>query len=381
MAKDYYKILGVEKSATADEIKKAYRRLAMKLHPDRNPGNKEAENQFKEVQEAYAVLSDEKKKALYDQLGPDGFANAAQGGGAGAGGFSGFENVGDIFGDLFGDIFGAARGGRGPRPPARGDDLLTRVRITLEEAALGCTKSVKIPQMVHCSECGGSGARKGTKPEKCKQCGGRGQVYMQQGFFSVQQTCHVCHGTGEVIRDPCSKCHGAGRVQLQKTLSVKIPAGVDDGDRVRLAGEGNAGEVGAPVGDLYVEIEVAEHPIFKREGLDLRCEIPISFVSAALGDDACEVPTLKGKVKLKIPEGTQSGKIFRLSGQGVRGVRGGCGDLYCVVHVETPVKLNAEQKELLRKFEESLAKDQKQHSPLARTWLDRVKDFFAKFNG
>lgn len=382
MKKSYYDTLGVTKDASGDEIKKAYRRLAMKFHPDRNPNNKSAENKFKEIQEAYAVLSDDKKRSLYDQLGPDGFENAAQGG-AGPGGYSGFTNASDIFGDfgdIFGDIFGGARGGNGGgrERRGRGNDLITNIKISLENAVFGVTTTIQLSRLANCEECGGTGARKGTKATTCKTCGGRGQLYIQQGFFSIQQPCHACQGTGEVIADPCPKCHGRGQEQVAKTLSVKIPPGVDDGDRVRLTGEGNAGYHGAPAGDLYVQISVLPHKIFRREGLDLYCEVPITFLGAALGEEY-EIPTLDGKVKLKIPAETQSGKVLRLSGKGIKGLRGGQGHLFCKVTVETPINLSNEQKEALSKFDELLAKDRKKHSPIAKGWFESVKDFFSKF--
>ena len=380
---NYYDILGVSKTASGDEIKKAYRRLAMKYHPDRNPNNKEAENKFKEIQEAYAVLSDDKKRSLYDQLGAEGFARAAQGGASGAGGFGGFENMGDIFGDIFGDMFGgggrAHSGSHKRSERARGEDLLINIKIKLEEAIFGTTITIKVPQRINCSECSGTGARKGTKPITCKTCGGSGQLYLQQGFFSIQQTCNACHGTGEIISDPCSKCHGRGQVQIQKTLSVKIPPGVDDGDRIRLVGEGNAGERGAKAGDLYVQVSVAPHKIFKRSALDLYCEVPITFAAATLGEEY-EIPTLDGKVKLKVPIGTQSGGTLRLPGKGVKGAHGQ-GHLYCKVFVETPINLSSDQKEALRKFDELLAKDRKKHSPISKGWFDAVRDFFGKFAG
>ncbi|HBS51381.1 MAG TPA: molecular chaperone DnaJ, partial [Coxiellaceae bacterium] len=302
--------------------------------------------------------------------------------GAGAAGFEGMGgvNFSDVFGDIFGDIFGA-RGGGDPRKrerAERGHDLITNIRIRLEEAVHGTESTIKVPQMVNCEECGGTGSRKGTKPVTCKTCGGSGQVYIQQGFFSIQQTCHACHGAGEVISDPCHKCHGKGQTQIQKTLSVKIPAGVDDGDRVRLTGEGNAGYRGAPSGDLYVQITVEPHKIFKREGLDLYCDVPVTFVGAALGEEY-EIPTLEGKVKLKIPAETQSGKMLRLAGKGIKGMRGGHGNLFCRVVVETPINLSSEQKEVLHKFDELLSKDRKKHSPIAKGWFDAVKDFFGKF--
>jgi molecular chaperone DnaJ len=383
--KDYYEVLGVSKNVPAEEIKKAYRRLAMKHHPDRNPNNKEAENKFKEIQEAYSVLSDEKKRPLYDQLGPDGFESATRGGGGGQGGYGGFEgfngfaDASDVFGDIFGNIFGGARSGRREQAhDNRGYDLVTNIKITLEEAVHGTTTTIKVPQMVHCEECGGTGARKGTKPVTCKTCGGSGQLYIQQGFFSIQQTCHACRGAGKIIADPCGKCHGSGQIQLQKTLSVKIPPGIDNGDRIRLSGEGNAGLHGAPAGDLYVQVAIKPHKFFKREGLDLYCEIPVTFAAAALGDEY-ELPTLEGKIKLKIQPETQSGNMLRLSGKGIKGIHGGHGDLFCKIIIETPVNLNPEQKEALRKFDDLLAKDRKKHSPMAKGWFDAIKDFFGKF--
>ncbi len=382
--KSYYDILGISKGASADEIKKAYRRLAMKFHPDRNQNNKEAESKFKEVQEAYAVLSDDKKRSLYDQLGHENFENAAKNGGAGAhgfsGGFGGFENVGDIFGDIFGNIFNEARSGeRKSNRATRGHDLLVGVKITLEESVFGVTKIINIQRLANCHECGGSGARKGSKPEKCKHCHGSGQIHLQQGFFSIQQTCPSCRGAGEVIADPCTNCHGRGQNRIAKKLSIKIPAGIDNGDRVRLGGEGNAGTHGAATGDLYVEVTVMPHKIFRRNGLDLHCDLPITFTSATLGDEY-EIPTLDGKVKLKIPAETQSGKVLRLSGKGIKGLRGGLGDLFCTIKIETPINLDNEQKELLRKFDELLAKDRKKHSPLSRNWFNTVRDFFTKFS-
>ena len=379
--KNYYEVLGVKKEASGDEIKKAYRRLAMKFHPDRNQNNKEAENKFKKIQEAYAVLSDEKKRSLYDQLGHENFESAVKGGGAQgfSGGFSGFENVGDIFGDIFGNIFNEARrGGGGARHASRGQDLLVGLKITLEESVFGTNGIVNIQHMINCHGCNGSGAQKGSKPEKCKHCNGSGQVHMQQGFFAIQQTCPVCHGAGEIIANPCLDCHSRGQVKISKKLSVKVPAGIDNGDRIRLGGEGNAGLHGASAGDLYVEITILPHKIFRRNGLDLHCELPITFTSAALGNEY-EMPTLEGKVKLKVPPETQSGKVMRLSGKGIKGIRGGLGDLYCTINIETPVNLDNEQKELLRRFDDLLAKDRKKHSPISRSWFSGVKDFFAKF--
>jgi len=378
MAKeDYYKILGIARTASEVEIKKSYRRLAMKYHPDRNKDNSaEAEIKFKEIKEAYEVLSDPKKRSAYDQFGHAGVDNSF----GGAGGFSGAESFSDIFGDVFGDIFGG--GGRQRSGGAqRGADLRYNLELTLEEAVHGTEATVKVPVMVKCDECGGSGAKKGSAPVTCTTCHGHGQVRMQQGFFSIQQTCPTCHGSGQKIKDPCRKCHGQGRVQETKTLSVKVPAGVDTGDRIRLAGEGEAGVMGGPAGDLYVQVHVKEHPIFTRDGADLYCEVPINFRTACLGGEL-EVPTLDGKVKLKIPAETQTGKLFRLRGKGVKPVRGGpAGDLICRVVIETPVKLNKEQRELLEKLRESLSGGGKHHSPQEHSWTDSVKSFFDKLTG
>lgn len=369
MAKrDYYEVLGIQRNASEDEIKKAYRRLAMKLHPDRNPSDVSAEEKFKEAKEAYEVLSDGRKRAAYDQFGHAGVDPGAGMGGGGAG-----FNFSDIFGDVFGDIFG---GGRGRERVHRGADLRYNLDLSLEEAVHGTTVKVRIPTLVICAECGGSGARKGSGATTCSTCGGVGQVRMQQGFFSIQQTCPSCHGRGTVIKDPCPTCRGQGRVQEHKTLSVKVPAGVDTGDRIRLAGEGEAGETGAPPGDLYVQIRVREHPIFQRDGSNLYCEVPISIATAALGGDL-EVPTLDGRVTLKIPVETQTGAMFRLRGKGVIPVRGGpMGDLMCRVVVETPVSLSRHQKDLLRQFQDSMQEHGQKHSPKAHSWLDGVKRFF-----
>jgi molecular chaperone DnaJ len=369
--RDYYEVLGVQRNATEAEIKKAFKKLAMKHHPDRNPDDKEAEGKFKEAKEAYEVLSDAQKRAAYDQFGHDGVAG--MGGGYGAGGRGGAGSFSDIFGDVFGDIFGGGRGG-GQRV-YRGADLRYNLELSLEEAVAGTTVKIRVPTLVACEECGGSGAKKGTSPTTCPTCHGQGQVRMQQGFFSLQQACPRCHGSGKVIADPCNKCHGEGRVQKQKTLSVKVPAGVDTGDRIRLSGEGEAGENGGPPGDLYVQIAVREHPIFIRDGNDLYCEVPISFATAALGGEL-DVPTLNGRVKLKVPAESQSGKLFRLRGKGVKSVRGAqVGDLLCKIMVETPVNLTSKQKELLREFDESMH-GSNTHSPKHHSWLDGVKKFF-----
>ncbi len=371
--RDYYEVLGVQRNATEAEIKKAFKKLAMKYHPDRNPDNKEAEEKFKEAKEAYDILSDAKKRAAYDQFGHAG-VEGGMGGGPGGYGGAGGASFSDIFGDVFGDIFGGG-GGRGGQRVYQGADLRYNLELSLEEAVAGTTVKIRVPTLVTCQECSGSGAKKGTTPTTCPTCHGQGQVRMQQGFFSLQQTCPRCHGSGKIITDPCNSCHGEGRIQKQKTLSVKVPPGVDTGDRIRLSGEGEAGENGGPPGDLYVQIAVREHPIFKRDGSDLFCEVPVSFATAALGGEL-EVPTLDGKVKLKVPAESQSGKMFRLRGKGVKSVRGShVGDLMCKLIVETPVNLSSKQKELLREFDDSLQGNGK-HSPRYTSWLDGVKKFF-----
>jgi len=373
--RDYYEILSVGKDASEQELKKAYRRLAMKYHPDRNPDSKEAEEKFKEAKEAYEVLNDSQKRQAYDQFGHAG-VDPSQGGFHGQGGSESFS---DIFGDVFGDIFGGGRrggGGGGRQRQRRGADLQYNLELTLEEAVKGIKKSIKIPTYVSCDTCDGSGAKKGSGSSTCGTCKGAGQVRMQQGFFSVQQTCPSCQGQGTVIKDPCSACHGQGRVRKEKTLSVKIPAGVDSGDRIRLTGEGEAGGPGSVPGDLYVQVHVKEHAIFVRDGDNLYCEMPISFVTACLGGEL-EVPTLEGKVKLKVPEETQTGRMFRLRGKGITPMRGGMrGDLLCRVIVETPVKLNKEQKKMLSEFDEYLAGSKKQHSPKSSNWWAGVKSFW-----
>lgn len=368
MAKrDYYEVLGVERGADEAAIKKAYRRIAMKYHPDRNPDDKSAEDKFKEATEAYEVLSDADKRAAYDRMGHAAFEAGGMGGGSG-GGFGG-AGFGDIFGDVFGDIFGG--GGGRSRGPARGADLRYNMTITLEEAHTGVTKDIEFNRMDTCDTCDGSGGKPGSNPTVCSTCRGMGQVRMQQGFFSVQQTCPACHGRGKTITDPCTDCRGQGRVQVHKKLSVKIPKGVDNGDRIRLSGEGEGDEGGH--GDLYVQVAVQAHKIFEREGSNLYCEVPISFVDAALGGEL-EVPTLDGKVMLKVPEETQSGRQFRIRGKGMTPVRGGAvGDLICRVVIETPVKLNREQKDLLRQFQ--AATDGAKNSPKKSSWLDSVKSF------
>jgi molecular chaperone DnaJ len=379
MAKrDYYEVLGVNRDAADDDIKKAYRKLAMKFHPDRNPDSKDAEEKFKEVKEAYEILSDEQKRAAYDRYGHAGVDPSMAGGpgGFGAGG-QGFEGFADAFGGIFDEIFGGRGGGGGGGGPRvyRGADLRYNLEISLEEAARGVEKTIRIPVMEECETCHGSGAKPGTQPKTCPTCGGAGQVRMQQGFFSVQQTCPKCHGSGTVISDPCKTCSGAGRVKKQKTLEVKIPAGIDDGMRLRHAGHGEAGVNGGPAGDLYVEIHVRKHSVFERDGDDLHCEMPISFATAALGGEI-QIPTLDGVAAIKIPAETQTGKVFRLRGKGIKNVRGhGHGDLMCHVVVETPVHLTDRQKELLREFD-TISQSDAGQNPRAKSWMDKVRDFF-----
>ncbi len=367
--RDYYEVLGVAKGVSEKDLKKAYRSAAMKFHPDRNPDDKGAEDKFKEANEAYEVLSDPQKRAAYDQHGHAGVDGQSGMGGAGYGNFS------DIFGDVFGDIFGGGGGGgRGRGGPARGSDLRYTLDLSLEDAVKGTTVKIRVPTLVACQPCNGSGAKAGTAPKNCTTCGGIGQVRMQQGFFSVQQTCPNCRGRGTIITDPCRECHGQGRVEETKTLSVKVPAGVDTGDRIRLSGEGEGGTDGGPAGDLYVQVSVQEHKIFQRDGKNLQCEVPISFVDAALGGEI-EVPTLDGRVKLKVPAETQTGKLFRLRGKGVAPVRGGStGDLLCRVVIETPVNLSNKQKELLRDFHASMKGDK--NSPRQDSWFEGMKNFF-----
>jgi molecular chaperone DnaJ len=368
---DFYKDLGVASDASAEEIKKAYRKLAMKYHPDRNPDDKTAEEKFKEANEAYEMLSDEDKRAAYDRHGHAGVDPSMGAGGFGGGGAS----FSDIFGDVFGDIFGGGGGRGGPRSN-RGSDLRYTLELDLEEAVRGTTVQIRVPKLSTCEVCDGSGAKKGTTVDTCRTCGGAGQVRMQQGFFSVAQTCPTCRGRGKTIKDPCNACHGQGRVEKAKTLEVKIPAGVDSGDRIRLSGEGEAGPNGGPSGDLYVQVAVRPHKIFERDGADLYCEVPVSFADAALVGEL-EVPTLDGRVKLKIPEGTQTGKLFRLRGKGVAPVRGGGpGDLMCRIVIETPVNLSKRQKELLREFQADLEGGDGKHSPRKNSWFESVMSLF-----
>ena len=374
--RDLYEVLGVNRDASDDDIKKAYRRLAMKHHPDRNPDNPKAEEHFKEAKHAYEILSDAQKRAAYDQYGHAGVdPQSGMGGGRGGEGMGGFA---DAFGDIFGDIFGGGRGGAGGGRSNvyRGADLRYNMEISLEEAARGTEKTIRIPTADECGSCHGSGAKKGTEPKVCPTCGGAGQVRMQQGFFSIQQTCSRCHGSGRIIPNPCPDCGGAGRVKKHKTLEVKIPAGIDEGMRLRHSGHGEPGVNGGPAGDLYVEIHIKAHSVFQRDNDDLHCEMPISFTVAALGGEI-HIPTLDGIANLKIPAETQSGKVFRLRGKGIKGVRShAAGDLMCHVVVETPVSLTERQKELLRELEAINTTDHR-HNPRAKGWMDKVKEFFS----
>ncbi len=378
--RDYYETLGVPKNASDEEIKKAYRKLAMKYHPDRNQGeDKGAEAKFKEAKEAYEMLSSAEKRAAYDQFGHAGVDPNMRGpGGPGGEGFGGFaEAFGDIFGDIFGQQQRGAGAGRGGRQVYRGSDLSYAMEVTLEEAAHGKEAQIRIPSWEGCETCHGSGAKPGTQAKQCTTCNGQGVVQMRQGFFSVQQTCPHCRGTGKIIPEPCQTCHGQGKVKKQKTLEVKIPAGIDDGMRIRSAGNGEPGTNGGPPGDLFIEIRLKKHEIFEREGDDLHCVVPISFTRAALGGEI-EVPTLQGKAAIDIPEGTQAGKQFRLRGKGIKGVRSSYpGDLYCHIAVETPVKLTEHQRKLLKELDESLKKGGSKHSPTEESWSDKLKGFFS----
>ena len=373
--RDYYETLGVPKNASEEEIKKAYRKLAMKHHPDRNHGDtsKEAEAKFKEVKEAYEMLSDPQKRAAYDQYGHAG-VDPNMRGGPGPEGFGGFA---EAFGDIFGDVFGARAGRGGGRQVFRGSDLSYAMEITLEEAAEGKDAQIRIPSWDDCGTCKGTGAKPGTKPITCTTCHGAGAVQMRQGFFSVQQTCPTCHGSGKIIPEPCTTCHGQGKIKNNKTLEVKIPAGIDDGMRIRSTGNGEPGTNGGPPGDLYIEIRLKKHDLFERDGDDLHCVVPVSITTAALGGEI-SVPTLKGAAAIDIPDGTQSGKQFRLRGKGIKGVRSSYpGDLYCHVRVETPVKLTEHQRKLLKELDESLKKGGEKHSPTDKGWFDKAKEFFS----
>jgi len=369
--RDYYETLGVARNASDEDLKKAYRRAAMKHHPDRNPGDKDAEVAFKESKEAYEVLSDGGKRRMYDQHGHAAFQHGMGGGNAGPG----FQDVGDIFGDIFGNIFGGG-GAAGRQGPRRGADVGYVMELDLVDAVGGVEKRIDIPTLAPCDPCSGSGSADG-KVDTCGTCNGRGQVRMQRGMFQMQHACPHCGGTGKTLANPCRSCNGAGRVEEDKTLSVKIPAGVDNGDRIRLAGEGEAGPAGTPPGDLYVEVRVRPHGIFERDGDDLHCEVPIRISQAALGD-VVRVPTLGGDVELRIPAETQSGRVFRLRDKGVKSVRSRApGDLYCKTVVETPVNLTADQRRLLEQFEASFTgEDASRHSPKSATFLDGVRGFW-----
>ena len=384
--RDFYEILGVAKNASDEDIKKAYRKLAMKHHPDRNQGDdaKKAEERFKEGKEAYEMLSDPQKRAAYDQHGHAG-VDPNMGGARGAGpeGFGGFaEAFGDIFGDIFGGNGGSGGGGggggrrSGGQQVYRGNDLSYAMEITLEEAALGKETQLRVPTWESCDTCKGSGAKPGTSAKTCTTCNGAGTVHMRQGFFSIQQTCPHCQGSGKIIPEPCTTCNGQGKIKKQKTLEVKIPAGINEGMRIRSAGNGEPGTNGGPAGDLYIEIRVKQHEIFERDGDDLHCTVPVGLTTASLGG-TIDVPTLGNRAEIELPEGTQHGKTFRLRGKGIKGLRSSYpGDLYCHVCVETPVKLTEHQRKLLKELDESFRKSGDRHSPTTKTWTDRVKDLF-----
>jgi len=368
MKRCYYETLGCQKGATNDEIKASYRKLAKALHPDTNPGDDTAEHKFKEISEAYDVLKDEQKRAAYDRYGHAAFENGGRGPGGGFGDFA------SSFSDIFDDLFGEFTGGRRARRQNRGADLRYNLEISLEDAFKGYRAEIKVPSAVACEVCGGTGAAAGSQPEQCPTCSGAGKVRAQQGFFTIERTCPTCRGNGRVIRNPCKSCQGTGHLQKERTLAVDVPAGVEEGTRIRLSGEGQAGMNGGPAGDLYIFVSVTPHPIFQRDGHDLYCRCPISFVAAALGGSV-DVPTLDGgKVTVKIPDGTQSGRQFRMRAKGMPVLRGGgvAGDLYVEVAVETPVKLSKKQKELLRAFEKESAPGSQ---PEAEGFFAKVKDF------
>ena len=372
--RDYYEVLGLNRDASEGEIKKAYRKLAMKHHPDRNPDSKDGEEKFKEAKEAYEILCDPDKRRAYDAYGHAGVN--PQMGGMGAGEAAGFGGFAEAFGDIFSDIFGGGAG-RGRSSVFRGADLRYNLEVSLEQAARGTETKIRIPTMETCETCHGSGAKPGTQPKTCDTCHGSGTVRLSQGFFSIQQTCPTCHGTGKTITDPCATCRGAGRIKKHKTLAVKIPAGVDEGDRIRLSGEGEAGVNGGPPGDLYVVIHLKAHSVFQRDGDDLHCEMPISYTQAALGGEI-DIPTLDGSAKIKVPPETQTGQVFRLRGKGIKGVRSSyAGDLMCEVVIETPVRLTERQKELLRELEDINRKDSNRHNPRAKSFMEKVREFFA----
>jgi molecular chaperone DnaJ len=381
MADDYYNTLGVAKGASEDELKKAYRKLAMQYHPDKNQGNAEAEKKFKAINEAYDVLKDPQKRAAYDRYGHQAFTNGmnnAGGAGPGAAGFDFSGSFSDIFEDLFSEFTGGRRGGRNPEAQsgaARGSDLRYNLAISLEEAYRGKQQTIKVTTSAACETCHGSGAEKGTAPETCGVCGGRGMVRAQQGFFTVERTCSNCQGTGKVIKQPCKTCAGSGRVRKEKTLNASIPAGVEEGTRIRLAGEGEAGFRGGPAGDLYIFLSIKPHAIFRRDGANIYCNVPITFSTATLGGHV-EVPTIDGgRVKVTIPEGTQSGHQFRLRGKGMTILRSSAkGDMYIEVQVETPVNLNKKQKDLLREFDKT--EGGAQTSPQTESFFSKVKEFW-----
>lgn len=378
MAKrDYYEVLGVAKNASDEDIKKAYRKMAMKHHPDRNQGDgaKAAEEKFKEAKEAYEMLSDAQKRQAYDQFGHAGVDPNAGGFRGGPEGFGG-GGFAEAFGDIFGDIFSQGGQRRGGQQVYRGADLSYAMEITLEEAALGKEAQIRIPTWEECDTCHGTGAKPGTSAKTCTTCHGSGTVHLRQGFFSIQQTCPHCHGTGKIIPEPCTTCNGQGKVKKQKTLEVKIPAGINEGQRIALRGHGEPGQQGGPAGDLYVEIRIKQHDIFERDGDDLHCTVPVSVITAALGGSV-SVPTLGGEAEIELPEGTQHGKTFRLRGKGIKGIRSNYpGDLYCHIQVEIPVKLSEHQRKLLKELDESLKKGGDKHSPTAKSWTDRMKDLF-----
>ncbi|HYD66356.1 molecular chaperone DnaJ [Azospirillum sp.] len=377
MAKqDYYELLGVSKTASPDEIKKAYRKLAMQHHPDRNPGNAEAEHKFKEINEAYDVLKDEQKRAAYDRFGHQAFENGGRGG-AGGGGFGGFDFGGggfaDIFDEMFGEFMGGRRGGGGAAS-GRGQDLRYNLEISLEEAFKGTQATVRVPTSVACDSCNGSGAAAGTQPVTCPTCQGHGKVRAQQGFFTIERTCPGCHGQGRIIKDACKSCGGAGRLRKEKTLQVNIPAGVEDGTRIRLAGEGEAGLRGAPPGDLYIFLALAPHPLFQRDGANIHCRVPIPMVTAALGGSV-DVPAIDGtRAKITVPPGTQSGHQFRLKGKGMSVLRSPHrGDMYIQAVIETPVNLTKKQQELLREFEKA---GKEGSNPQSEGFFAKVKELW-----
>ena len=375
---DYYEVLGVARGATDEEIKKAYRRLAMKYHPDRNAGDKAAEEKFKQVGEAYAVLSDPQKRAAYDRYGKAGVDPNAAGGFGGFGGFGGAQGGFGDFGDIFSEIFGggAQRGRRGPQV-FRGADANYSLEITLEQAVNGAKTDIRVPVWEECQTCHGSGCKPGTSKKTCSHCGGSGTINMSRGFLQVQQTCPYCHGTGEEISDPCPECSGQGRIRKTKTLEVSIPMGINHGQRIRLQGKGEPGLNGGPNGDLYVQILIRPHDIFQRDGDDLHADLPISFATSALGGEVT-APTMDTEARITIPEGTQTGKIFRLRGKGVPNVHTHeKGDLYVHIYVETPVKLTAKQKKLLKEFDDSLKEADDKHSPQSTGFLDKMKKFFS----